>query len=318
MLDNRDGKVWDITTLVPSLTYKTKRIGAPSSLDFTLIKDSPFQREAFKIGNGDVVLLRKDGVDVFYGYVFEVGFGKEESVTVKAYDQIRYLLGNDTYVFKDVTAADVVRKIAQDNGLALGRLDAPSYKIASMVEDNKKLLDMICKSLDLTLIHKGENYMLFDDFGKLSLRKLDDLKVDFVIGSSSLMIDFDYKASIDSETYNRIKIYQDNKESGKRDVHIAQDSANIAKWGRLQLYKQADEKMNAGQIREMLDQLLTLKNKEQRTIGIEALGDIRVRAGSYVPIIIDELEINQYFLVDECTHKLDADSHTMKLELRVV
>ncbi|MGO4371541.1 hypothetical protein AB4Z21_12230, partial [Paenibacillus sp. MCAF20] len=127
-----------------------------------------------------------------------------------------------------------------------------------------------------------------------------------------------YKRSIDSDTYNYIKVFQDNKKTGKRDIHTGQDSANIAKWGRLQLYQQADEKMNEAQIKTLVDQLLTLKNREQKTLSIEAIGDLRVRAGFYIPIVIQELAISQYFLVEDCTHKFDADAHTMSLELRVI
>jgi prophage tail gpP-like protein len=318
LIDNRNGKVWNITSLVPSLTYKTKRIGSASSLDLTFIRGSLFQSASFEVNSGDVITVRSDNLNVFYGYVFEISSGKDESVSIKAYDQIRYLLMNDTYVFKDVTASQIVRQIADDFELKTGLLADTEYKIPKMVEDNQKLLDIICKALDLTLIHKGGNFMLFDDFGKLSVRNIQDMKVDFVIGDYSLLYDYGLKRSIDGDTYNKIKIYQDNKETGKRDIHIEQDSANMAKWGRLQLYKQADEKMNEAQIREQLSQLMTLKNRESRSISIDAIGDLRVRAGSYVPVIIEELDINQYFLVDECTHKFDADSHTMKLELRVI
>ncbi|WP_138755126.1 XkdQ/YqbQ family protein [Paenibacillus sinopodophylli] len=317
-IDNRNGKVWDITSLVPSLTYKTKRIGTASSLDVTLIKGSLFQSSLFEVNSGDIITLRKDGLAVFYGYVFEISSSRDESVSIKAYDQIRYLLTNDTYVFKDVTASQIVKRIADDFELKTGVIADTEYKIPTMIEDNKKLLDIICKALDLTLIHKGGNFMLLDDFGQLSVRNIQDMKVDFVIGDYSLLYDYGMKRSIDGDTYNKIKMYQDNKQTGKRDIHIIQDSANMAKWGRLQLYKQADENMNVAQIREQLSQLMSMKNRESRSISIDAIGDLRVRAGSYVPIVIEEINMNQYFLVDECTHKFDADIHTMKLELRVV
>lgn len=318
ILDNRDGKVWNIGSIVPSLTYKTKRIGAASSLDLTLIKGAPYQHKGFTVNNGDIIRVRKDEVDVFYGYVFEFSMGKDESVSIKAYDQIRYLLGNDTYVFKNQTAGQIVKKIAEDCGLETGTIADTGYTIPSMIEDNKKLLDTMCKALDLTLINGHGNFMLLDEFGKLSVRKLDDMKLDTVIGDWSLMYDFDYKSSIDSDTFNRVKLVKDNKESGKREAYIIQDSAKIARWGRLQLYQQADENMNSAQINEQLEQLMKLKNREQRSIGIEAIGDIRVRAGCYVPIIIEELGISEYFLVEECTHKFDADTHTMNLELKVI
>ncbi|WP_338552890.1 hypothetical protein [Paenibacillus sp. KS-LC4] len=318
LIDNRNGKVWNVTNLVPSLTYKTKRTGSASSLDFTLIKGAPYQHQAFTVNNGDVVRLSKDGQVIFYGYVFEYNFGRDESVTIKAYDQLRYLLMSDTYVFSNKTATQMIKQIAEDTGLKIGTLAETEYVIPSMVEDNKKLLDIMCKALDYTLINDKGNFVLYDEAGALTLRNIEDMKTDAIIGDWSLMTDFGYKSSIDSESYNKIKVVQNNKETGKRDVYIGQDSANIAKWGLLQFYQVADEQMNSAQINELLDQLLKLKNREQRSLSIEAIGDLRVRAGSYVPIVIEELDIGHYFLVDECSHKLEADAHTMTLELKVI
>ncbi|MDQ0063560.1 XkdQ/YqbQ family protein [Paenibacillus harenae] len=318
LIDNRNGKVWDITSIVPSLTYKTKRIGSASSLSLTLIKGSLFQSDEFTVNSGDVIRVMKDGTGVFYGYVFEIDSGMDESVSITAYDQIRYLLANDSYVFKNNTASEIVKKIADDFELRLGTISDTGYKIPSMAEKDKKLLDIICKALDLTLINEGGNFFLYDNFGKLSLRNIKEMKLDIVVGDWSLMDDYGYKRSIDSDTYNHIKVFQDNKKTGKRDIHVGQDSANIAKWGRLQLYQQADEKMNEAQIKTLVDQLLTLKNREQRTLSIDAIGDLRVRAGCYIPVVIQELDISQYFLVEDCTHKFDADTHTMSLELRVI
>jgi hypothetical protein len=114
-----------------------------------------------------------------------------------------------------------------------------------MIEDTQKLLDIIDKALTLTLHHGNQNFVFFDDFGKLSLRLVDDMLVDVYLGDGSLMYDYSYKRSIDSDTYNQIKLVQDNKKTQKRDVHMARDSANIAKWGLLQYYEKVDEGLNS-------------------------------------------------------------------------
>lgn len=314
LLDNKNGNVWDISELVTDVTWKTSRIGKAGSLDFSLLKDADLT-----INTGDIVRVRLDDQKVFYGYVFTPEIGKNEELKVTAYDQIRYLLANDTYVFSNVTATEVLSRIAGDFGLKTGTLIDTKHRIPTMVEDNKKLLDMICKALDYTLIATGKIYVLFDDFGQLTIRDVESMVIDTVIGDDSLMYDYSYKRSIDSETYNRIKLAQDNKESGHRDIYIAQDSASIAKWGRLQLYQTVDKAMDSTQINEMLNQLLKLKNRESKSLKISSLGDIRVRAGCYIPIIIEELGINLRFLVNECTHKGIGDpDHTMTLELKVI
>ncbi|HEU4964400.1 MAG TPA: hypothetical protein VFV52_11205 [Bacilli bacterium] len=318
MLDNKNGNMWDISQIVTSVTWKTSRIGKASSCELTLIKGGLFQSTAFQVNNGDIVRVRKDDTNVFYGYVFTVNTGKDEQVKLTAYDQTRYLMANDTYVLKNVTATEVIRKIAGDFGLKVGQLADTKHKIPSMVEDNKKLMDTICKALDSTLIATTRNYTFYDDFGELRLRDIEDSIVECLIGDESLLVDYEYKRSIDSETYNRVKLVQNNKQTGKRDVYIAQDSAKIAQWGRLQYFNVVDEKQNAAQINEQLTNLMKLKNREHKSLPLTALGDLRVRAGSVVPVMIKEYDINQYFLVDECTHSFEGADHTMKLELKVI
>lgn len=318
MIDNKDGNVWDISELVNKVTWKTSRVGRASVCDLVFVKGGLYQDKTFKYNTGDIVRVRKDGIGVFYGYVFAIGGGKDEQVKITAYDQLRYLMAKDTYVFKNVTATEVVRRIADDFDLKTGTLADTGYKIPAMVEDNKKLLDIAWKSLDLTLIATKENFLLYDDFGEIRLRDVKDMFVDFVIGDGSLLIDYELKRSIDGDTFNRVKLVRDNKQTGKRDVYVAQDSASMARWGRLQHFDVVDQKMNDAQINEIMNNLIKLKNREQKSLPLTAIGDVRVRAGSIVPVIIEEYGINQYFLVDECVHNFVGDDHAMKLEVKVI
>jgi hypothetical protein len=318
VIDNKNGSLWDITSLVSDVSWKTSRIGKASSLNVTFVKDSPFQSKSFTCNPGDVIRVKKDGINLFYGYVFVIDQGNDDEVKLTAYDQIRYLTASDTYVFKNATAAEVIAQIAKDTGMAVGTLTDTVHRIPSMVEDGQKLLDIIYKALDATLMAKNEIYVFYDDAGELTLKSIRDLTVDMLFGEGSLMYEFSHQRSIDGETYNRIKMVQDNKETGKRDVYIVQDSANIAKWGRLQHYQKADDKLNSAQIREILDRLIQLKNREQKTLRIGTLGKVGVRAGSMVRIHVKEMGIKQFFLVEECTHTFAGDDHTMTLELKVI
>ncbi|OPA76617.1 hypothetical protein BVG16_15660 [Paenibacillus selenitireducens] len=317
ILDNKNGNVWNISEIVSGITWKTSRFSGAGSLDFTLIKNAIYQATAFTYQNGDVISVKKDGEKVFYGYIFSIDGGKDEDVKIKAYDQIRYLQANDTYKFTGATASEVIKRIASDFKLKTGSIVDTKHKI-TMLEDNKKLLDIIYKALDLTIINTGSNYVFYDDFGSLALKNVKDLLVDIYIGEGSLLTDFNVKTSIDSDTYNQIVLYKDNEKTKKREKYVAKDSANIKKWGVLQLYESVDENMNAAQINKYLDALAIIKNRETKEMKIEAIGDIRIRAGSYVRILISEYGINQPFLVDACSHSFDGAEHMMQLELKVI
>lgn len=316
-IDNRDGNVWDLSGLSPSFTWKTSRIGKAGSLTLSFIKGGLYEDPQFTYSPGDVIRIRMDDANVFHGYIFTVDSGKDEEVTLTAYDQLRYLMAADTYKFVGATATDIIRKIAGDIDLQVGTLVDTEYRIPAMFEDGSKLFDIICKALDQTLIATLRNYVLYDDFGALTLRNVEDMALDVVLGDGSKLFDFKHTRSIDSDTYNRIKIVQDNKEAGKSKVFIEQDSSTMARWGRLQFYQQADEKMNEAQINEALRNLIALKNRETRTFKLDAIGDLRVRAGCYIIVDIEEFGLLQYCLVDECAHKFDGADHTMSLDLRV-
>ena len=127
---------------------------------------------------------------------------------------------------------------------------------------------------------------------------------------------FDYTSSIDSDTYNKVKLTYDNEETGKREVYIAQDGSHINEWGILQYFDTLSKGEN-GQAKA--DALLQLYNKKTRNLKItNALGDTRVRAGSMVVVNLDlgDMKLKNFMLVEKVTHKFNLDEHFMDLTLR--
>lgn len=316
LIDNRNGTVWDMP--VTSIEWKTGRIGKVGTLDVELVIDEPLKHP---VNSGDPIRVMDGKQKVFYGYVFELGISKDGAETVKAYDQLKYLMFNDTFVFSSTTATAAIKKIASDAKLKVGTFENTSYRVPAIVEDDKKALDVASRFLDSTLIATNRNFILYDDFGSLALRNIENMRIpadDFYIGEDSLLFDFNYKKSIDEETYNRIKLAHDNKETGKREVYIAQDSQRIADWGRLQYFKVVDENMTSAQIGDLLNRLIQLRNRETKTLDVDCIGHWRVRAGSFVLIYIEKIGIKEYFLVEECTHKWNEGIHTMSLKVKVI
>ena len=78
------GDAHDITTLVKSASWKTKRTGSPAQLSLTLVADP-----AVEITEGGIVTLTEDGTGLFYGYVFKHSRTESEEVSVTAYDQMQ-------------------------------------------------------------------------------------------------------------------------------------------------------------------------------------------------------------------------------------
>lgn len=316
LVDNRNGTVWDMPTA--SFEWETARIGKVGTLNAEIVNDEPVKHP---INSGDIIRVKDGAAGVFYGYVFETGIKKDGTLTVKAYDQLKYLMYNDTYVFSATTATAAIRKILSEAKLKMGAMENTGYVVPPIVEDDKKALDVVTKFLDSTLIATNQNYILFDNFGSIELKNINNMKIaadDFFIGEHSLLFDFDYKKTIDEETYNRVKLVHDNKETGKREVYIAQDSKNIANWGRMQFFKKVEENMKPAQIEDLLGRIIKLRNREVKKLTLDCLGNWKVRGGSFVMVYIEKIGIKEYFLVEKCTHKVNGGVHTMSLEVKVI
>lgn len=295
--------------------WTTYRSGSPGRLVFKILCD---KRLGFS--EGSAVLMYKDSVSLFYGFVFTQKRDKDGIIEVTAYDQLRYLKNKDTYVYENKTASELLKMIASDFELQTGTIEDTGFKIASRVEENTTLFDMLENALDLTLQNTGKMFVLYDDFGKLSLKNISSMFVKKENGY--LLIDeesgenFEYSSSIDSDTCNKVKLTYDNKDTGKREVYTAEDGGNINSWGILQYYDTLKEGEN-GQAKA--EALLKLYNAKKRKLRItNAFGDCGVRAGSMIAVRLDlgDMKVNSFMLAEKVTHKFKLDQHFMDLTLR--
>lgn len=309
LLIQNGNKVY-IPIIEEGVTWTTERKGTPGQLTFNVLKD-----ELINFTEGNAVRLKVDNKNIFYGFVFVKKRDKSNLIKVTAYDQLRYLKNKDTYVYTNKTAGEFIQMVASDFNMQTGTIQNTGYKIASRVEDNVTLFDMIQNALDLTLENKKEMYVLYDDFGKIALKSIQSMYVNLLIDEETGE-NYDYTSSIDSDTYNKIKLVYDNEESGKRDVYIAQDSSNMNSWGVLQYFDTLQKGEN-GKVKA--DALLSLYNKKTRNLTIKnAFGDSRVRAGSMVVVQLNlgDVKLNNIMLVEKCKHTFKLNEHFMDLTLR--
>ena len=291
------------------VTWTTERKGAAGKLEFKVVKDNIINFE-----EGNPVAFRVDNTNLFYGFVFKKKRDKEKIITTTAYDQLRYLKNKDTKTYVNKRADELVKMIANEYQLNVGTLENTGYAIAKKAASNQSLFDMILNALDETIRNRKEMYVLYDDYGKLCLKNLERMKVGLVIDEETGE-NYDYESSIDSDTYNQIKLTYDNSETGKREIYMAKDSSNIEKWGVLQYFDTIDEKTNgAVKARALLD----LYNQKTRSLQIKnALGDVRVRGGSLIIVNLDlgDVKLKNFMLVEKAKHTFKNNEHFMDLTL---
>ena len=302
------GKTLYYPPVVDGVTIEWNRKGQPGKLTFEVVKT-----DALSFAEGDACRFSVDGTPLFFGFVFEKSRqGKSpKQIKVTVYDQLYYLKNKDYFQYENKTATEVIKMLAEDFGLNLGTLEETGYKIASRTEDDKTLFDIIQNALDDTLKAKTTMYVLYDKAGKLTLSSIGNMKLGLVIDEETAG-DYDYKTSISDSTYNKIRLFRE----GENPVTV-KDSTHIMQWGVLQYVEKVnDDSVN---LQNMAASLLKLYNEKTRTLTVKnALGDIRVRAGTLLVVILGlgDMNVSNFLLVEQVKHTFRDNEHLMELKLR--
>lgn len=309
IINLENGKV--LKPIVISCFWETYRKGVAGSLSFEVLK------EEVEFTEGNKVSCKYKGTSFFVGYIFKKERDKSGKIKVTAYDQLRYLKNKDTYVFKNVSASDIIKMVANDFNLKIGEIEETGYKFIKRREDNKTLFDMILNAISETLYYTKKNYIFYDDCGKLTL--INDKKMrllDFIVEDKNAA-NYKYISSINEKTYNQIKLMRVNKDKGTREIFKVNDPQNIKKWGVLQFFENINEKVTDAKAKEKAENLIKLYNHKRRSFTINGIfGDIRVRGGSSFIVNLDvgDIIVNNYMIVEKVKHNFSLDIHTMDIE----
>lgn len=302
------------TTYLPGIaqgiTVELERKSTPGKLTFSMLKD-----KNIKVEEGNLVKLKVNDTGLFQGYVFTQKATKDDLIQITAYDSLRYLKNKDTYFIENETASSLLKRIIKDFQLKEGEISDTGYKIAKKTLRNKTLFDMIQDSLSLTVGGNKKLFVMYDNFGAIDLKNINSLKLGLVIGDNTAE-DYDYTTSIDNDTYNYVKLAYSNDKTGKDETYEPYDSSNIKKWGKLQYYDSIDENTNG---KAKADSLLSYYNVLGKSLSVRnALGDITVRAGFTVSVLLSDLNINTFMLVERVKHTFSDNEHLMDLSLKGV
>lgn len=309
-----------VPILEDGVTWKTERRGSPGELTFTVVKD-----ETLGFEEGDAVRFFVDDKPIFFGFVFSKSRDKEHRIKVTAYDQLRYLKNKDTLTYENYDCAKLINKIASSYKLNVGELASTGYLVPQMCEDNSTLFDMILNHLDKVCQATSKMYVLYDNFGKLTLTDIEDMGVPYWI-TEGMMENFDYKTSIDGETYNVVKIVLTDSENSVREVVYKTGDENMNKWGILQLTEELDANTyTKAEVEELAINILELYNRTERNLSVKGvIGDVRIRGGCWVPVTLYLGDISlgdvnkntaKPMIVESVTHTWKGEHHNMDMTL---
>lgn len=313
--NNRNGKSYDVSSICESVEYSSTRGSEASTLSFTILKDGIIDFQ-----NGNTVSFYAEGKGVFKGVINEKRKDQNGVIRVHAVDQLWYLKAKDVYqspIGVSETAAEAIYKLCMRYGLNTGRLDG-SYREHWLYSDDIAVQDIIIDMVNRQIRGEAKVYCLYDDFGKICLTEPTAIEIPVVLGDKSLVYAYEYTTDI-KETYNEIKLMKENKEAGKMEAYIVYDSSTMANWGRLVLRERIDE--TTTDPKSLARTMLAYYNRERRTLKVDSLGVIGVRAGSIVPFEImrlGDIALSQKLIIEKATHRFKNCDHTMTLETKVV
>jgi len=303
----------DLAEVADNVEYTSIFNNGASTLKF----ECAFNKD-IKYNLGATVRFVVDGKVLFFGYLFDVEVNRDK-MSFTCYDQLVYLAAKNSFMLPNQPLTQSLNDIAYlySDGVRvrLGSIDSTEINLKEKNVDDKTGLDVAYELIQENRLLNGYWYALYDQDGALNLTDVVNMRLPIIIGDRSLGHEYSYSASIKNDTYNYVKSAKDDKESGTRNIYVAEDSNTIAKWGKLVYYNKINADLNDMQIKQQTNMILSLKNRPTQQLTVNSLGDIRIKGGSGVKVEIADIDIDFWAIVTKVTHKFQGKNHTMNLTL---
>lgn len=174
-------KVWDISELVEELRWSDDMNQAAVEINLRLLHHD-YLKTIMK--NGGILtvfgpMITADGKvefgEVVRGVVFErttKSVRNSSTMAITAFDHMIYMVkSEDSEVFKDMTASEIITYIANKNSMPLGKVEATGYKIPRLIFRKATWYDMMIVALSESRWVDGQRYILRMEKGQLNVIK---------------------------------------------------------------------------------------------------------------------------------------------------
>ena len=333
-------EVFDITSIAHNIRHFTSIFSQPGKFTFTLDPDPNY---ILKISVGSKVLFYVDGVEVFFGRIFNLKTNEEKNIDVICYDKLRYFENKTDMIVKDKTASEVFEIICKQFNFEYKIVVPSAVKITETFID-KSLFEIIQTCINKTYEDGGLNifdffeiyipyaskfrnrkyFFIRDNFGVLEFTEINYLlnlqiqnKELITIGSKSLMTNYEYEIDIDKNTCNSVIVKKKNKNKDEPNqiLEAKQDEDSIRWYGLLEKIFTFNENTTNFDAEEFANNYLLYNSKAKNTLKVTALGVTGLTAGMGVMFSLKRLMLREYLYIEQATHNFDSDMYTMELEL---
>lgn len=305
------GNYKDVSLCCQELTLEKKRNNGASVLDMTL-----YDPEA-ETSNGACVQVWMGEEQVFTGYVFVMSQGSDKSLTLRAYDQLRYLKARDSLMVYGKSVSALLREMAAKFRLQLGTVEETGCVLWNDVVVSRTLLDIIYGKIKETQQLCGKKYVLLDRAGKLCLLREESLRLPVLLADGTTAMEFRREWDIDQDTYNKVILVNESTVIGIQKVYEVSDSRSMERFGVLQCMQRVNQGISSAQMDAIARGILQEKNREKQCCTITALGDPTVWAGNLIRITLTGMPQGIY-RVQRAKHQMKEGEYTMELEVELV
>lgn len=304
-----------IDPIVESITWSGDIKQAPRTLDVTLTNtaDGVTRLIDFEVGTELRLLLMETGAELFRGIIFTTNIDVNGRMTLTAYDENVYLTKNfDTKKFTNQTATSIIRQLCDEFGVPYGELADTGYVIPKLIREEMSLWDMMVTALTLTREQTGRRFYIYSRGGLLYLAERKEKVAIMVIEVGTNLLHATYRASIE-DLRNQIKVLGGTE---KKPIAVTvKDQALIERFGLMQHVETVNQSLNASQVRQRADKLLSQMAVIDDEASVESIGNPEIVAGTAVYVIEPMTGILGAYYVSADTHTFEDGMHRMDLRL---
>lgn len=244
ILKETNGNLYEIPHNI--LKYSRFASSKATSLEITMVS-----RDIY-IKNGYQIMLYIDENLHFLGTIFN--FSRNyDTVSITAYDNLMYFKSKDTFILKNITATQCVKEICSKIGVEYGEIYSTGYVLPYNFFENTPYFDIIESILSDTKQVSGENFVLYDDLGKICLTRKDENNKVYVVTDEILLEN--YFESSSNDIFNSVLVYQTDI-WGNITKYYAKNDASISLLGQIQKTLNVDRNLTSAQCNLIAKNLL--------------------------------------------------------------
>lgn len=310
-----EGQEAELDPVIKSVKWSGDLKQASRKMIVELSNSGDLRETYFKLRKGGELRLMDDGGrELFRGVIFADSIDSRGQMSLTAYDENIYLTKNkDTKIFRNQTAAAIVKKLCSEFGIPAGDIHDTGFVIPKLVLRDKTLYEMMIIALTESWKQTGEAFVLTSREGKLQLLARKEQKVKWVLENGVNVLSASYSQSIE-ELRTQIKVVGDD--NAKKELTANAKSSELIKlYGVMQHLEKPAASMSNSQMQERAQQLLKKLGTIEDEARIECLGITEVISGASVHVMESMTGIIGGYYVSADEHRFEKGGHTMSLTL---